>query len=101
MIYTSRQACAQGERMNTRRRFVIALGAGALAAPLATLSQQKAKGWRIGYLATTDPTKSPRTDAFRAGLRERGYIEGQNISIEYRWTERTSGGAAHEVRAGH
>ena len=73
--------------MITRRRIVIALGAAALASPLSPLAQPQTKVWRIGYLASTDPTKSPRTEAFRAGLRERGYAEGKNIAIEFRWTE--------------
>ena len=77
--------------MVTRRRLVIALGASALAAPLASLAQQPARIPRIGYLATPDPAVTPHLlDAFRAGLREHGYIEGQNIVMEYRWVEGTS-----------
>ena len=76
--------------MITRRDFIGTLGLALLAAPLAAEAQQAAKGARIWYL-TTGSLKSPeyRTgiDAFRQGLRERGYVEGQNIVIEYRYAE--------------
>ena len=66
---------------------LIALGAGALAAPLGSFAQQPAKIPRIGVLLTGS-LESPETrvvlDAFRQGLRERGYVEGRNIVIEYR-----------------
>ena len=42
---------------------------------------------RIGYLATTDPKRTPGLDAFRTGLRELGWVEGKNLTIEYRWAE--------------
>jgi hypothetical protein len=43
---------------------------------------------RIGYLSSSDPaTESTRAEAIRLALRERGYIEGQNIAIEYRYAE--------------
>ena len=43
---------------------------------------------RIGYLSSVDPaTESTRSEAIRLALRERGYIEGQNIAIEYRYAE--------------
>ena len=73
--------------MITRRRIVLALGAGALA-PLASFAQQSAKVARIGFLgpgfaaATAD-----RVEALRAGLRDLGYVEGKNIVIEFRWAE--------------
>jgi putative ABC transport system substrate-binding protein len=51
-------------------------------------AQQAKKVARIGYLSGTDPaTDSIRSEPFRAALRELGYIEGQNISIEYRYAE--------------
>jgi putative ABC transport system substrate-binding protein len=50
--------------------------------------QQPKKVPRIGYLSNTDPaTDSTRSEAIRLALRELGYIEGQNIAIEYRYTE--------------
>src|SRR5215467_10564968 len=43
---------------------------------------------RIGYLSALDPvSESPRSEGIRLALRERGYIEGQNIAIEYRYAE--------------
>src|SRR5262249_56245387 len=47
---------------------------------------------RIGYLSPSDPgSESTRSDRFRVALRELGYIEGQNIAIEYRYAEGKSG----------
>jgi putative ABC transport system substrate-binding protein len=70
--------------MTTRRRVLIAFGAGVLAAPIATLAQQR-KVWRIGMLETISPAlNSANLDALRRGLGELGYVEGQNIVIEYR-----------------
>ena len=51
-------------------------------------AQQPKKVPRIGYLSSSDPaTESTRAEAFRLALRELGYIEGQNIAIEYRYSE--------------
>ena len=51
-------------------------------------AQQPKKVARIGYLSTRDPaSESERAEAVRLGLRERGYIDGQNITIEYRYAE--------------
>ena len=61
-----------------------------LAVPVLSLGQQSAKVYRIGFLGTR-PLTAPGTtrlwEAFVEGLRERGYIEGQNLLIERRWTE--------------
>ena len=65
---------------------LVTLALGILAAPLAANAQQPAKVPRIGYLATSSPsTGDYYAKAFRQGLRELGYVEGQNIVIEYRW----------------
>ena len=71
-----------------RRHFLLATGA-LLAAPLSSFAQQpQAKIPRIGFLGVADPTAwSPRVDAFRAGLRDLGYVEGKNITIEFRFAE--------------
>src|SRR5947207_11465273 len=78
-----------GDRMNTRRRLVLALMAGALAAPLASFAQQPAKIARIGFLSPASPAggQDTRLQAFRDGLRELGYVEGKNLQLEVRWGE--------------
>src|SRR5262249_20816507 len=71
-----------GYRVIARRAFVASLTGGLLAAPLAAQAQQRGKLWRIGVLSTAD---GPEWEAFRQGLRALGYVEGQNVFIEYRW----------------
>ena len=76
--------------MIPRRNFLIALGAGALAAPFASFAQQQPAGrvYRIGVLETTSMNlNTANFDAFRKGLRELGYAEGQNLVFEYRSAE--------------
>src|SRR5262245_45658255 len=51
-------------------------------------AQQPKKVWRIGYLSSQDPaSESIRSEPIRAALRDLGYIEGQNIAIEYRYSK--------------
>ncbi len=73
--------------MKPRAGLILALALGLLAAPLAAQAQTAAKGARIGFL-TTGSVKTPETqvmlNTFQRELRERGYVEGQNILIEYR-----------------
>ena len=71
--------------MDDRRRFVTGLGV-LLASPLAAEAQQAGKAARIGMLRQGSPP-DPNVEAFKQGLREVGYVEGRNISIEYRWAE--------------
>ena len=74
--------------MVTRRRIVLALGAGALAAPFAPFAQQSERVYRIGILGTGSAASfGPLFDAFTQGLREFGYVEGRNLSIERRHAE--------------
>ena len=74
--------------MNNRRKLLVALGAGALSAPLACLAQQQGKVWRIGFLGSTSAAGyAAPIDAMRKGLREFGYIEGKNIVFEWRFAE--------------
>ena len=59
-----------------------------LAVAVIAEAQQPKKVPLIGYFSSTDPaTESARAETIRLALRERGYIEGQNIAIEYRYTE--------------
>ncbi len=73
-----------------RRSFVGTLGLGLLAAPRAAEAQPAGKVFRLGLLGTVPPT-DPGTlriwDGFLEGLRQLGYVEGQNIVIERRFSE--------------
>jgi putative ABC transport system substrate-binding protein len=69
------------------RALTVALTIALLAAPLAASAQQAGKVHRIGLLGTGSPSDTSRIDAFRQGLRELGWVEGQNIVIEYRCAE--------------
>jgi putative tryptophan/tyrosine transport system substrate-binding protein len=87
------------------RREVLALIAGAGAWPLTARAQQTTKVARVGHLAPHSPDASLTRrvlNAFRQGLQDLGYIEGQNIAIEYRFAEskfdRLPGLAAELIR---
>jgi len=59
-----------------------------LALPFPARAQQPKKIPRVGYLSAVDlPREAVRADAIRTALRERGYVEGQSIAIEYRYTQ--------------
>jgi putative ABC transport system substrate-binding protein len=75
--------------MNNRRKLIVALGAGAFAAPFRSLAQQPTpKMHRIGFLGPTSAAGAARNlEAFRTGMRELGYVEGKNLVIEFRWAE--------------
>jgi putative ABC transport system substrate-binding protein len=70
-----------------RRRELILLLAGALTVARAAHAQQKGMPV-IGFLGSTSPAPyATQVAAFLRGLEEMGYIEGQNVAIEYRWAE--------------
>ena len=74
--------------MMDRRTFLAGTGAVLLAVPRAAEAQQSGKVSRIAFLSVnTRAAMSARTEAFRQGLRELGYVEGGNISIEYRFAD--------------
>jgi putative ABC transport system substrate-binding protein len=67
---------------------IVTLALAILLAPVVADAQPSARVPRIGYLGNSSPSLEPDlVEAFRQGLRELGYIEGQTIVIEYRWAE--------------
>jgi putative ABC transport system substrate-binding protein len=73
--------------MIDRRTFLAGTGAVLLAAPLAAEAQSAKAIPRMGVLSPGSPGPSPLLNAFQQGLRELGYVEGQNIRLEYRFAE--------------
>ena len=71
-----------------RRREIIALLGATATWPLAARAQQPAKLPTIGFIGSDSPDAwGVILRAFRVGLRATGFIEGQNVAIEYRWAE--------------
>jgi putative tryptophan/tyrosine transport system substrate-binding protein len=70
-----------------RRDFVKGIAGSAIGWPLAARAQNPAKPV-IGFLGGADPVGyAPQIEAWRLGLRDHGFVEGQNIAVEYRWAE--------------
>ena len=67
-----------------RRTFLATVAGGLLAAPLVAEAQQARNAPRVGLLSLRE-VQPHFLDAFRMGLRELGYVEGQNIVVELRW----------------
>ena len=89
--------------MIDRRTLLVTLAGGILVVPLATGGQQPVKVWRIGFLtASVAEAGNPGIAAFRQRLRELGYVEGQNFTLEIRSaagsSERIPGLATELVR---
>ena len=75
--------------MNNRRKLIVALGASALATPFGSIAQQQGKVWRVGVLweRKRDLSSVDRIDDFKAGMRDFGYMEGRDYTIEYRFPQ--------------
>jgi putative ABC transport system substrate-binding protein len=74
--------------MNNRRKIIMGLGASALGQPLGLFAQEPKKVRRIGYLsAPTRASVERAVDAFLVALNERGWVDGKNLGIDYRWAE--------------
>jgi putative ABC transport system substrate-binding protein len=72
--------------MMERRTLLGVVAGGLLAAPLGAEAQQAGKVYRIGFLRAGQPPES-YLDGFQQGLRERGYVYGQNVVVEFRATD--------------
>ena len=84
----SGRACDGGQSGGMRRRRLLHIVAALVAAPSAAWSQPRK--WRIAFLGgvAPDPTTTRNAiEPFRQGLRELGYVEGQNLELQFRWAE--------------
>jgi putative ABC transport system substrate-binding protein len=74
--------------VSTRRALVIAIGAGAVVAPFGTAGQPQGKVARVGFLTLNSaPLSAQHTAAFLSGMRELGYVEGRNLTVEWRFAD--------------
>jgi putative ABC transport system substrate-binding protein len=67
-----------------RREFITLIGSGSVAWPLAARAQQPAKVPRVGILSPAASETAATLTAFREGIRDLGYIEGQTIALDFR-----------------
>lgn len=70
-----------------RRAFLAMLASGLLAAPLTVQAQEVRKVYHVGFLWESATVFPGAVEAFHRGLRDLGWIEGQNLIVEHRWTE--------------
>jgi ABC-type uncharacterized transport system substrate-binding protein len=88
MLRFARRAVEKGTRVK-RRQFMAVLG-GAAAWPLGARAEQQASAV-IGFLHASSPDENQkRLEAFRKGLADGGFVEGRNLTIEYRWASGTN-----------
>jgi hypothetical protein len=74
-----------------RREFITLLGGGTVAWPIVAHAQQPVTMPVIGVLHSQSPEGyTEHWRAFRQGLKDAGYVEGENVAIEYRWAENPS-----------
>jgi putative ABC transport system substrate-binding protein len=76
-------------KIERRRLLLGALGLGAIAAPFGSFAQHSGKVWRVGFLALRRPVslESDQFGGFSQGMRDLGYVEGGNLSIEWRFAD--------------
>src|SRR5262249_61577028 len=80
--------CANRRGRVKRRELVALLGGALVGVPLATKAPHAGKVYRIGYLSYSSSAANPHFhEAFRQGMRELGWVEGQNIIIDPRFAE--------------
>ena len=70
-----------------RREFITLFGGAVAAWPLTAAAQQTKKVYRVGFLWDGPDVFPDALEAFRQGLRDLGYVEGETIAIEYRWAD--------------
>ncbi|MBI1962890.1 MAG: hypothetical protein HYS37_05925, partial [Candidatus Rokubacteria bacterium] len=72
--------------MTTRRAFVMTLAGALLATPLSAAAQPRRPA-RIGVLLFSTPAADPNISTFRQAIRDLGWVEGRNLTLEYRYAE--------------
>ena len=83
-----RRVGSDAKRRSTRRAFLIALAAGALAVSVGGEAQQPGRMYRVGFIGnSTAALEAHLVEPFRERLRELGYDERRNVVLEYRWAE--------------
>ena len=78
-----------------RREFIVSVAGGLLVAPLAAEAQALQRIYRVGFVARPEAADAPPGRSFRDGLRELGWVEGQTVTIDWRWT----GNEPHQLDA--